>query len=151
MLFLNLILTINAAFNLYYFTTQSTFSYKLCDTYQAFQIEEFVLTPSRPIKGKNLNINVKGFLNNEIISGSQVTVYVSYIGLSIFKKKYDLCHMLDTTKNSPTKCPITVGKKSWTYNLDIPKKLPSGKYDIKLDINNSNGDILMCSYIYVTI
>lgn len=126
---------------------QNTFSYELCDTYQAFKIKNVELFPSAPVKGRSLTINMDGFLEKDVSDGSELKIIFKFLRIDLLRKKFDLCKELDNTEDAPMKCPILSGEKSWSYTFDVPNNMPSGNYEIHANITSSSNELLFCSKI----
>lgn len=137
----------NLRHNLQSHPLQNSFSYELCNTYQAFKIDSVELLPSAPVKGRPLTLNVKGFLEKDVTDGSKLMVFFKFMRIDLFRKRYDICNELDNTDDAPMKCPIQTGKKTWSYTFDIPNNMPNGNYEIYANITNPHGELLVCSKI----
>lgn len=130
---------------------QSSFSYELCDTYQAFNIENVELIPSAPVKGQNLTVTVKGNLERDIDYGVKLKSLFKFRNIPLWRQTFDVCKELDDAEDAPMKCPIDKGYKYWTYTFNIPNNLPSGNYQINANITDTTSELLFCSKISFTL
>ncbi|KAG1190194.1 hypothetical protein G6F36_003308 [Rhizopus arrhizus] len=66
-------------------------------------IEYIRLNPEVPVKGKNLEIEFKGYLSEQVPEGTQVEIVVKLGLVQLLKRKFDFC---DKIQEIDEKCPI---------------------------------------------
>ena len=151
LLWIFMILGVVSAHQEQFVLKEPSFSYELCDTYQAFKIKSIELNPPAPIKGEKLTVNINGYLEKEVNEGSQLKMFLKFMKIGLLRKTFDVCDELDNTEDAPMKCPIEVGDKSWSYGFDIPSSMPSGDYEVHTNITDVKSDLLLCAKVYFTL
>jgi hypothetical protein len=124
----------------------NNFDYSICNEHEnTFQLKELVLEPSVPIKGENMNIQIKGDLSRDIMFGTTVIVSVKLNVVRLMKKTIDLCKELDGKIN----CPIVKGNQFYNETFKIPSEVPNGKYTVDILMLNSDNSKIFCGVVYV--
>mgnify|MGYP001578204331 CR=1 FL=1 len=116
----------------------NSFTYAVCDALEnTFKLEHITLSPNPPRKNQNLNINMKGNLNEKIDFGTTISIKIHYTFFKVYDKTLDLCSELEKHSDS-IKCPIEKGIQDIKYIAQISKEMLNGKYKISVKINQKN-------------
>jgi hypothetical protein len=127
-----------------YSTTE--LKYEICDeSSNTFHLESLKISPDPPQKGQKLIISLVGELNTEVAMGTSLEVSVKFMRIPILKRQLDLCEELAKVADAPAKCPITPGRKEWTYTVDLPESAPNGKYSADVKIKDQTGQQVFCT------
>jgi hypothetical protein len=126
----------------------TSWSYQLCENHNnTFHISHFDISPDPPQTGQPLTVTLSGYLNKHVMEGSVLELEVNYHRIRLIKKTMDICQELVKVKNAPEYCPIQPGEKVWDYTLDMQQKIPSGKYNIYLNLRDQNENQIWCANI----
>ncbi|KAI9487665.1 MAG: ML domain-containing protein [Benjaminiella poitrasii] len=101
------------------------------DAKDLLTIDYVSLTPDPPVKGKELEIDFKGYLSETVPNGTYVEIVVKYGVVRLFQKKFDFC---DKIQEIDEKCPIPKGDLTFTKVVSLPKEIPPGKYTVRAEI-----------------
>lgn len=105
------------------------------------ELEEVDLDPNPPSPGKTLTITATGKLNQKVEKGAKIHLQVKYGLITIIKQTADLC---DTIKNVDLKCPLDKGDIEIEKDVDLPKQIPPGKYNVIADVYTKDEDKITC-------
>ncbi|GAW10880.1 hypothetical protein ANO14919_002160 [Xylariales sp. No.14919] len=123
---------------------------QFCDTDHSrdtVQIEKVDLLPNPPESGSKLVIHATGTVYQPIEQGAYVKLTVKYGLIRLISTTADLCEQVD---NVDLKCPIEKGVLSITKDVDIPKEVPPGTYNVFADVYNSDDTPITCLEASVT-
>lgn len=104
-------------------------------------LEEVDLDPNPPAPGKKLTITATGHLNQKVEKGAKIHLQVKYGLITIIKQTADLC---DTIKNVDLKCPLDEGDVEIEKDVDLPKQIPPGKYNVIADVYTKDEEKITC-------
>jgi len=104
-------------------------------------IKNVDLDPNPPEAGQTLTIKAKGDFSEEIDEGAYVFLEVKYGLIKILSLKEDLC---DTLKNVDKTCPLEKGETVITRDVDLPQRIPPGKYTVKADVYTKDDRKITC-------
>jgi hypothetical protein len=104
-------------------------------------IEEVILTPNPPEAGTTLTIEARGLVKETITDGAYVKLVVKYGLIRLINTVADLCNEI---KNVDLECPIEKGKISITKQVDLPKEIPPGTYNVQADVFTADDDHITC-------
>lgn len=128
---------------------KNRFDYSLCaNTEVTFKLDELTLDPSEPEKGKNMRVNMNGFLAHDINDG-EIHVIAKFKKITLLRKKMDLCHEL-AKNNISIQCPILSGDKNFEYEFVIPNEIPSGEYTVDIQLKDKTS-MIFCGAINLKI
>lgn len=105
------------------------------------ELEEVDLDPNPPKPGKKLTITATGHLNQKVEKGAKIHLQVKYGLITIIKQTADLC---DTIKNVDLKCPLDEGDVEIEKDVDLPKQIPPGKYNVIADVYTKDEEKVTC-------
>ncbi len=71
--------------------------------------------------GKNLTIEAKGTLSEDIKDGATVHLQVKYGLIRLINQEADLCKQV---KNVDLECPLKKGETNMTKTVELPKQIP---------------------------
>ncbi|KAJ3299148.1 Phosphatidylglycerol/phosphatidylinositol transfer protein [Borealophlyctis nickersoniae] len=103
--------------------------------------EYIKINPDPPRRGEQLEIDVKGILDETVDKGAYVDVTVKLGIIKLLDKRFDLC---DEAQNINKTCPIEKGEERITHSVELPRELPPGKYQIHVDVYNFNDKHAAC-------
>ncbi|KAG0742039.1 hypothetical protein G6F57_006530 [Rhizopus arrhizus] len=83
-------------------------------------IEYIRLNPEVPVKGKNLEIEFKGYLSEQVPEGTQVEIVVKLGLVQLLKRKFDFC---DKIQEIDEKCPIPEGEVTFHKEVELPNQI----------------------------
>ncbi|QMW42093.1 hypothetical protein G4B11_005417 [Aspergillus flavus] len=104
-------------------------------------IKQVDLSPNPPLPGKTLVITASGTLREKIEEGAYVLLEVKYGLITLLRQTADLCEQL---VNVDLKCPLGPGDMTLTKQVDLPKQIPPGKYNVQADVFNSDDEHITC-------
>lgn len=104
-------------------------------------IDHVDLSPNPPEAGKNLTIEAKGTLSEDIEDGAKVHLQVKYGLIRLINQEADLCKQVEHVN---LECPLKHGTTNITKTVDIPKQIPPGKYTVTADVFTKDGDKITC-------
>ncbi|KAI0206240.1 ml domain-containing protein [Astrocystis sublimbata] len=110
-------------------------------------IQKVDLSPNPPQAGTKLNIVATGTVDDVIEEGAYVKLVVKYGLIRLISTTADLCEQIG---NVDLKCPIQKGVLSITKDVDIPKEVPPGTYNVFADVYNADDSHLTCLQASVT-
>lgn len=120
------------------FLPSNSFSYTVCDVSEnTFKLEHIEISPNPPHKNQNLDINMKGNLNEKIDFGTTISIKIHYTFFKVYDKTLDLCKELEKYSDS-IKCPIEKGLQDIKYVTQISKEILNGKYKVSVKIKQKN-------------
>jgi len=108
------------------------------DILQIFSVD---LTPNPPEAGKTLNIVASGNLTQKVEKGAKVHLQVKYGLITLINQQADLC---DQVGNVDLECPLEKGPLKLSKDVDLPKEIPSGRYNVLADVFTDSGDKITC-------
>ncbi|KAI0406915.1 ml domain-containing protein [Xylaria palmicola] len=111
------------------------------------QIEKVDLSPNPPSPGSKLTIQASGTVSTTIQKGAYVKLVVKYGLIRLISTTADLCEQVE---NVDLKCPIEKGVLSITKDVDIPKEVPPGTYNVFADVYNDDDTPITCLQATVT-
>ncbi|KAI8594014.1 ML domain-containing protein [Geranomyces variabilis] len=106
-----------------------------------FHPESIILTPDPPRRGENLNVDIKGTLDETVDKGAYADVRVKLGLIKLVDTRLDLC---DETKKIDEECPIEKGPLNVNTDVKIPGEIPPGNYQVHLDLTNFDGKHIGC-------
>ncbi|KAJ3182997.1 Phosphatidylglycerol/phosphatidylinositol transfer protein [Geranomyces variabilis] len=106
-----------------------------------FHPESITLTPDPPRRGENLNVDIKGTLDETVDKGAYADVRVKLGLIKLVDTRLDLC---DETKKIDRECPIEKGPLNVNTDVKIPGEIPPGNYQVHLDLTNFDGKHIGC-------
>jgi cathepsin B len=105
----------------------------------ALQIQNLVvpgtLTPGQPI-----SISFSGTLSEQL-TGGNVVISVTFLGITVFSKTYDLCKLVSEGGSS---CPVAAGPLSISKQETMPSGAPRGTYQGKVVVHDQSGSEVTC-------
>lgn len=66
---------------------------------------------------------------------------VKYGLIRIINQKANLC---DTVQNVDLECPLKKGNLKLTKDVDLPKEIPPGKYNVVADVMSKDDEKITC-------
>jgi len=123
---------------------------EFCTTDQSedtVHIEKVDLSPNPPETGAKLTIHATGTVFEPIEEGAEVNLIVKYGLIRLVKTTADLCEQI---KEVDLECPIKKGVLSITKEVEIPKEVPPGKYNVYAEVVNADGTPITCLQASVT-
>ncbi|KAI9323427.1 ML domain-containing protein [Dichotomocladium elegans] len=105
------------------------------------EIKDITLNPDPPRKGENLEISFTGFLKEAVPQGTTADVTVKFGVVQLLKQRFDLCEEL---KKVDEKCPIPKGNINFKKAVELPKEIPSGKYQVHAVITTPDRKQVTC-------
>jgi cathepsin B len=97
------------------------------------------ITPEILHPGSALTITMDGELD-ETITGGTVHVEVKFLGVKVFERNFDLCHVTPDVK-----CPIPKGHFGPLKMTEtLPKTVPKGKYTGLIKLTDQKGEEIAC-------
>ena len=78
------------------------------------------MNPEVPVKGKNLEIEFKGYLSEQVPEGTQVEIVVKLGLVQLLKRKFDFC---DKIQEIDEKCPIPEGEVTFHKEVELPNQI----------------------------
>jgi hypothetical protein len=108
-------------------------------------IDHVDLAPNPPVPGQKLLIEATGNFTQEVGEGAKVTLTVKYGLITLIHMKTDLCEQIKTLDEE---CPLN-GKKIITKEVDIPSKVPAGKYFVQADVYTVDEHHVTCLEAHV--
>lgn len=82
-----------------------------------------------------------GNLTQKVEEGAKIHLQVKYGLITIIKQTADLC---DTVKNVDLECPLDEGLLTLEKDVDLPKVIPPGKYNVLADVQTKDEDRVTC-------
>ncbi|ODA76211.1 hypothetical protein RJ55_08056 [Drechmeria coniospora] len=104
-------------------------------------VDRVDLSPNPPSPGRALVIKASGTVKKTIEKGAYINVVVKLGLITLINKKLDLCEQLG---NVNLQCPVQPGKLDITKSVDLPGAIPPGKYNVRADAYNANGEKMTC-------
>jgi len=104
-------------------------------------IENVDLSPNPPEAGQTLSIIATGTLHEAIEEGAKVHLQVKYGLITLINQEADLCEQV---KNVDLECPLDKGKLKLSKDVDLPKEIPPGNYQVLADVFTKDGDKITC-------
>jgi len=98
------------------------------------------LTPNPPLPGKTLTIEAKGNFTEEVEEGAYINLVVKYGLIKLISQTADLCEQM---QNVDEKCPLK-GVKTITKEVDLPKEIPPGRYNVVADVYTKDDEHITC-------
>ncbi|KAI8593693.1 ML domain-containing protein [Geranomyces variabilis] len=106
-----------------------------------FHPESIILTPDPPRRGENLNVDIKGTLDETVDKNAYADVRVKLGLIKLVDTRLDLC---DETKKIDRECPIEKGPLNVNTDVKIPGEIPPGNYQVHLELTNFDGKHIGC-------
>ncbi|KAI9761112.1 MAG: H(+)-transporting V1 sector ATPase subunit F [Chaenotheca gracillima] len=105
-------------------------------------IEKVDLAPNPPKAGTILTIKASGVFKEKIEKGAKVHLQVKYrTYIKLVDTEADLC---ETMENVDLKCPLEKGRTVITKDVELPKQIPPGDYDVRADVYTKDGRKITC-------
>ncbi|EIE81459.1 hypothetical protein RO3G_06164 [Rhizopus delemar RA 99-880] len=104
-------------------------------------IEYIRLNPEIPVRGKNLEIDFKGYLSEQVPEGTQVEIVVKLGLVQLLRKRFDFC---DKIQEIDEKCPIPEGEVTFHKEVELPNQIPPGKYTVRAVIVTPENKRVTC-------
>ncbi|CAJ2513630.1 Uu.00g017490.m01.CDS01 [Anthostomella pinea] len=123
---------------------------ELCDmdhSNDLVKIDSVDLFPNPPAAGEILSIKASGTVVETIEDGATVNLVVKYGLIRLVNTKADLCKQI---KNVDMECPIEKGDVSITKEVEIPKEVPPGKYNVYAEVVSKDNKPITCLQATVT-
>jgi len=95
------------------------------------------------LANRNLGLTLNGKVDEQLQSGSFVTIDVLLGGTKIFSENIDM--------SQGTTLPVGPGPIVFSYSVSIPSIAPSGNYQVNLTFNDQNANPLACLQVTFTI
>jgi len=113
------------------------FPFKICpNSPPDFSVQNLNVFPDPPVKGSNIVMELEGYVDEQLTSGSNFIVDVLYLGVEIFSETINM--------DTATILPAGPGNLTLNYSVLIPKIAPSGSYVIPLTFNDQTGTEIGC-------
>ncbi|CAO3670481.1 unnamed protein product [Rhizopus stolonifer] len=120
------------------------------DQEDVFQLESFQVSPDIIAPGKQVNITVIGFLNEEVEEGAYAKVDVKLGLIKLIHKTFDICEELRNHKDEvDIQCPIEKGPLKVFQTVTLPKEIPPGDFRVTAVAYTANDEPLACLKIRV--
>jgi len=110
------------------------------------QLHSVDLSPNPPKAGETLSIIASGNLTQDVKKGAKVRLQVKYGLITLIKQEVDLC---DQVKNVDLDCPIKKGETKITKEVDLPKEIPPGAYNVLADAFTEDQEKITCLTAHV--
>lgn len=104
-------------------------------------IDELNVTPNPPKRGDTLSIYARGTVLEDITEGAYVDIVVKYGLIRILHQTLDLCEQTDKVDLA---CPIKEGKVELEREVQLPKVIPNGKYQVTASVFTADGRPVTC-------
>jgi hypothetical protein len=104
-------------------------------------IDHVDLSPNPPVPGQTLNISAAGAFNYDVEPGATVFLQVKFGLITLIKTEADLCDQLG---NVDVTCPLEKGNMTLSKSVNIPERVPKGKYTVIADVKTVDGDPVTC-------
>jgi len=101
-------------------------------------IDEIILRPDPPKRGKKVKIELYGFLLRDIEVGSRIKIAIKYGSILIYKDNLSLCDLVP--------CPMERGELYATYETDIYSYIPRGTYKADAYAWEPDNQEIACAY-----
>jgi len=109
-------------------------------------VSKITATPFPPVKGQDITVDVTGTVSEDVTTGSQYVITVTFDGIQLLQKNGDLC-----TLSPKVPCPIKAGSLDVSDTLNVPSFAPSGNYGIQVSATDQNNNELLCVSIQLQI
>jgi len=106
-------------------------------------INTVYLTPNPPVKGGNIGIQAIGNVDEQLTTGANFVISVTYMGVNIFSETVDLSKAVNL--------PVGPGAITLNYSVLIPSIAPSGAYVVSLTFNDQTGTEITCVSVALTL
>jgi hypothetical protein len=104
-------------------------------------IDHVDLSPNPPVPGQTLNISAAGTFNADVEPGATIFLQVKFGLITLIKTEADLCDQLG---NVDVTCPLEKGNMTLSKSVNIPERVPKGKYTVIADVKTVDGDPVTC-------
>ena len=104
-------------------------------------IDHVDLSPNPPVPGQQLNISAAGTFNADVEPGATIFLQVKFGLITLIKTEADLCDQLG---NVDVTCPLEKGNMTLSKSVNIPERVPKGKYTVIADVKTVDGDPVTC-------
>ncbi|KAI7873022.1 ML domain-containing protein [Spinellus fusiger] len=111
-------------------------------TTPSITIDTLDLSPNPPKPNTDLLIKIAGDFKDGLKQGTQLVTSYSKKGRVLLSQTSDFCDIID--KEDPSQCPLAAGNHSLVAILSMPRFIPKGTYDVKLNLLDSSGVELTC-------
>ncbi|KAI9934762.1 hypothetical protein ASPWEDRAFT_53876 [Aspergillus wentii DTO 134E9] len=105
------------------------------------EIKSVDLSPNPPAPGQTLTIKASGNLKERVEPGARVLVEVKYGLITLINQSIDLCEQLG---NVDLECPLEKGEMTLTKQVDLPKAIPPGTYNVHADVVSKESKRITC-------
>jgi len=105
------------------------------------KIDSIDLSPNPPIPGEKLLIKASGTTNQTIEEGAYVILEVKWGYVRLIHQTADLCEQI---ANVDMECPVKDGKIEVLKEVDIPKEVPPGTYNVHAEVFDKDDNPITC-------
>ncbi|KAI8380517.1 hypothetical protein EDC96DRAFT_550765 [Choanephora cucurbitarum] len=124
--------------------------WSLCDVMSPHQLMGYQdgvsISPAQPKTGEPIHVQVKGNLLKQV-TGGQVDIDLSIMGMIKIKKQLDLCSVLDSDVMGHQTCPLLAGDLQLDATAFIPKELPKLPLEGDIRITDQDGNRVTCIHL----
>jgi len=104
-------------------------------------IDHVDIDPNPPVQGEKLVIKASGELKEKIEAGAYVKLTVKLGYIKLVSQTIDLC---DHASEIDLECPVEKGQREVTKEVEIPKAIPPGKYNVQADVYTKDDEPITC-------
>jgi len=105
------------------------------------KLDHVNLDPNPPKAGEVLTIEAVGTLTEDVEEGAYVEIQVKYGLIRLVSTRADLCKQVS---NVDLECPIKKGKIVITKDVELPERIPNGKYTVFADAYTIDDKKIVC-------
>ncbi|XP_019413099.1 PREDICTED: putative phosphatidylglycerol/phosphatidylinositol transfer protein DDB_G0282179 [Lupinus angustifolius] len=119
------------------FLAQAKVTFKYCDQKgnYAVKVSGIEISPNPVVSGEPANFKISAS-SGKAISGGEVVIGVSYIGVTVHTERIDLCQEVT--------CPVSNGNFLISHTQTLPSITPPGPYALKVTLTDNSGELLTC-------
>ncbi|OIW05899.1 hypothetical protein TanjilG_23686 [Lupinus angustifolius] len=119
------------------FLAQAKVTFKYCDKKGNYDVKVsgIEISPNPVVSGNPANFKISAS-SGKAISGGEVVIGVSYIGVPVHTERIDLCQEVT--------CPVSNGNFVISHSQTLPSITPPGPYALKMTLKDDNGELLTC-------
>jgi len=107
------------------------------------EVTSLEVSPDPPEPGKNLTVNVKGTVKQQIEEGAYADVTVKLGLITLLKKTLYVCEEARKA-NATLQCPVAEDDYVVSQTVMLPKEIPKAKFTVKVDAYSVDDDPLLC-------
>ena len=112
------------------------------------KVLELVVQPENPTRGSVIQISGRGILTDPIIQGGEIAVVVKYGKLPVVKKRLGFCEQIQEVGLS---CPLDPSEISVAHEVELPKNMLTGKYEITAEAIDEQKKRIFCVRIRLNV